>query len=153
MKYFQNRASHRKRKNTVKSLWRADGSTCNTNEGMREMALDFYQQLYTSEASMHEERVLRLFDSVISDQMNGSLTGVFTDAEIEYALFQMGPTKASGPDSSPALFYQRHWPLLKSSVCNAVRDFLEGKACPEDFNDTVLVLIPKINNPEMLSQF
>jgi hypothetical protein len=38
------------------------------------MALEFYQKLYTSEGSAQEERVLRLFDSVISDQMNSSLT-------------------------------------------------------------------------------
>jgi hypothetical protein len=43
--------------------------------------------------------------------------------------------------------------LLKDSVCAAVRDFLAGKECPNDFNDTVLVLIPKINLPEQFTQF
>jgi hypothetical protein len=51
-RYFQNRASHRRRKNTVRYLRREDGSLCNTNKGMRELALHFYQQLYSSEGSM-----------------------------------------------------------------------------------------------------
>jgi hypothetical protein len=34
-----------------------------------------------------------------------------------------------------------------------VKDFLEGKACPNDFNDTTLVLIPKVNSPVNLTQF
>ena len=65
----------------------------------------------------------------------------------------MGPTKAPGPDGVPALFYQRHWSLLHNDICRAVRDFLSGAATPEGFNATVIVMIPKVNSPELLSQF
>jgi hypothetical protein len=85
--------------------------------------------------------------------MNDALTATVSEKEIEEALFQMGPTKSPGPDSLPALFYQRHWAVLKSDICAAVKDFLEGKACPNDFNDTTLVLIPKVNSPVNLTQF
>jgi hypothetical protein len=85
--------------------------------------------------------------------MNSKLLALVSDSEIEKALFQMGPTKAPGPDGLPALFYQRHWSFLKEEVCRAVRDFLNGAAIPEDFNDTVIVLIPKVNSPELLTQF
>jgi hypothetical protein len=83
--------------------------------------------------------------------MNEKLTAAFSDKEIETALFQMGPTKALGPDGLPALFFQRHWSLLKAHVCSAVRDFLNGGSFPPDFNATILVLIPKVNSPEVLS--
>jgi hypothetical protein len=43
--------------------------------------------------------------------------------------------------------------LIKSDVCRAVKDFLGGRDCPTDFNDTVLVIIPKVNSPENLTQF
>jgi hypothetical protein len=43
--------------------------------------------------------------------------------------------------------------LLKEEVCRAVKDFLHGVDIPSDFNDTVIVLIPKVNSPELLTQF
>jgi hypothetical protein len=89
----------------------------------------------------------------VSDEMNRKLLAPVSNEEIEKALFQMGPTKAPGPDGLPALFYQRHWPILKEEVCGAVKEFLNGGTIPEDFNDTVVVLIPKTNSPELLSQF
>lgn len=69
------------------------------------------------------------------------------------ALFQMGPTKAPGPDSLPALFYQTHWSFLDDDIFHAVRSFLEGGPIPEGFCDSVIVVIPKIARPKHLKNF
>ena len=50
-RYFQNRASHRKRKNTVRALRREDGSRCTMDDEMRTMAASFYANLFRSEGS------------------------------------------------------------------------------------------------------
>jgi hypothetical protein len=120
---------------------------------MREMARAFYSALYSSEGSSDSERSIDKVSTFVSDEMNEKLTAAISDAEIEKALFQMGLTKSPGPDGLPTLFYQRHWAVLKPAVCNAVRGFLAGTDCPTIFNDTILVLIPKVNAPESLSQF
>jgi hypothetical protein len=59
--YFQNRASHRKRKNTVRALRRDNGERCTVDEGMRDMAASFYEQLFKSEGSEQADRILNLF--------------------------------------------------------------------------------------------
>jgi hypothetical protein len=120
---------------------------------MRNMAQEFYQQLYTSEGASNMESILDRISAFVTPAMNEMLTGAISDEEIEKALFQMGVTKAPGPDGLPALFYQKHWAMLKREVCEAVREFLAGGDSPFDFNATVLVLIPKVNLPELLSQF
>lgn len=64
-KYFQNRATHRKRKNTVKALRREDGTRCTNDEQMREMAAHFYEALFSSEGSILHNK-LGLFSSNVN---------------------------------------------------------------------------------------
>jgi hypothetical protein len=77
----------------------------------------------------------------------------FTEAEIRVALFMRKPNKAPGLDGFTAGFYQRHWGLLGADICRAVLAFLNGGSMPDVVNDTILVLIPKVKNPQELSQF
>lgn len=65
----------------------------------------------------------------------------------------MSTLKAPGPDGYQALFFQKHWNLVADNVYQLVFDVPEGKGMPPHLNDTFLVLIPKVDNPELASQF
>jgi hypothetical protein len=64
---------------------------CNTNEGMREMALDFYQSLYSSKGLSNSASVLNLIQESIMEEMNASLTAVFSNQDIKGSLVPNGP--------------------------------------------------------------
>ena len=85
--------------------------------------------------------------------MNGALTAAYTHEEVEKALFMMHSDKSPGLDGFTAGFYQRHWELIGQDISRAVLAFLNGGEMASVVNSTVLVLIPKVRNPQNLTQF
>ena len=65
----------------------------------------------------------------------------------------MGPTKAPGPGSMSALFYQIFWHIVGNDVITAVLDFLNNGNMQSEINFTHIVLIPEVNSPERMSDY
>ena len=152
-KKFHARASARRRNNKIRYLVQEDGTKCEDQEVIKRMATDFYSNLFSSEPNANIEAILDAIPTKVDQNINEGLCKPYTDEEIKKALFQMGPTKAPGPDGFPALFYQRHWDLLHKEICQAVRSFLSEDEIPEGLCDTTIVLIPKMPRPEHLNNF
>ena len=151
--YFQAKAKARARTNRIRTLRSEDGTVCTTQKDLQRLASNFYQQLFTAQADLQPEKVCDFVPRRVSEQMNEMLCQPFTPEEVEVALFQMGPNKAPGEDGFTAGFFQKHWALMKENVTVAVLGFLNGGELPEQINRTVLVLIPKVANPQELTQF
>jgi hypothetical protein len=66
-----------------------------------------------------------VLSSRISAGMNEQLLQDFTKEEVCYALNQMAPLKAPGPDGFSADFFQEHWASIGEEVCAAVLGFLK----------------------------
>jgi hypothetical protein len=134
-------------------LMREDGSRCEVQGEIKGMVHGFYENLFSSETCTSVDAVLDAIPSKVTADMNEDLCKPYTDEEIKTTLFQMGPTKAPGPDGFPALFYQTHWDFFGKEICNAVRSFICGGEVPEGFCDSVIVLIPKVTNAKHLKNF
>ena len=64
----------------------------------------------------------------------------------------MDPFKAPSPYGFQALFYQRHWDMVGEQLIHLVLNVLDGQNMPENFNHTFLPLIPKVLNPQSVTQ-
>jgi ribonuclease HI len=152
-KFFHQRACMRRRKNLIKSLTKLDGTITNDPLEMQALAKEFYHELFTSQGVNGMDAVLEHVPQKVTANMNESLTAPYTEEEVKVALFQMFPSKAPGPDGYPAHFFQRHWDICGKEITTAVLNIVTGKESAESINDTILVLIPKVPNPSLLSQF
>ncbi|CAN1818799.1 Transposon TX1 uncharacterized 149 kDa protein [Linum perenne] len=65
----------------------------------------------------------------------------------------MGPWKAPGPDGFPGKFFQSQWGLIGGDVCREVKEFFRSAIIPPEWNDTNIALIPRVQSPEIISQF
>mgnify|MGYP000862446350 CR=1 FL=1 len=61
--------------------------------------------------------------------------------------------KDPGPDGFQAHFLQHYWDVCGKEVTSAVLRIVKGVDSAESINESVLVLIPKVENPTLLSQF
>lgn len=65
----------------------------------------------------------------------------------------MGPLKAPGPDGLHAVFYQTQWDVVGDSMCNLVKLALQTPASIGAINETLLVLIRKVESLVSITQF
>ena len=65
----------------------------------------------------------------------------------------MAPLKSFGPDGMPPLFYQNYWSLIGSDVTHSILHYLHNGVIPQSLCHSFITLIPKVKNPEYVSQF
>ncbi|KAL0416341.1 UNVERIFIED_CONTAM: putative mitochondrial protein [Sesamum latifolium] len=153
-KFFHSRASARKRHNTISCLKDSEGRWQDTEEGIQEILLQHYRSVFAfahpSDASIDE--VVLAIPRRVTPEMNAQLRQPFTTTEVKQALFGMFPFKSPGPDGMSPIFFQKFWNTVGTDVNNSVLRILNEHALLYKMNYTHVVLIPKCDNPELVSQ-
>ncbi|CAN6543868.1 unnamed protein product [Malus baccata var. baccata] len=130
-----------------------DGQWVEHPSRVRQMMEDHFQNLFTSGGPRHWGALLDCVPPGITEDMNRDLIAPVSDEEIKAAVMTMGRLKAPGPDDFQGIFYQSFWEDLKTDVLSLIRTLLHEEVGPNTLNATHVVLIPKVPNPEMVSQF
>jgi hypothetical protein len=152
-KYFHRKAAGRAKKNTIKLLRKHDGQTTKDRMEIEIMATKIFKELYTANPEVNPNQLAELFEAKITEEMNGELCKVFTEEEINNAMFQIGSLKASGPDGFPAQFFQRNWEVLRGDIIKVVQGFFETRKMPHGVNEMAILLLPKKDAPEYLKDY
>ncbi|KAI5324319.1 hypothetical protein L3X38_033392 [Prunus dulcis] len=75
-----------------------------------------------------------------------------TDDEVKNSMFAIGGLKTPGPDGFPALFYQKCWGMCSADIIALVKDCVLTAFLPENINETLIALVPKVERPVSMSQ-
>jgi len=129
------------------------GNWVEGEEQLKHLVFKYYSALFTSQGGSLVSSFLNQIQPRVTQQMNEMLLADFASAEIKRALDQMGDLKAPGPDGMPAIFYKKCWHIVGERVIKEVLQVLNGGEMPAGWNDTNIILIPKVKNPTELKDF
>lgn len=120
------KASQRFRRNSVKQLRNSNGEWCEGDDQIGGLFTEYFRTLFSSSNPSQVEVVLDTIPRTVIDTMNAGLVKVFTRQEVDIALKQMVPLKASGSDGMPPIFYQHYWNSIGDDVACAVLSCLNA---------------------------
>ncbi|XP_024164458.1 uncharacterized protein LOC112171517 [Rosa chinensis] len=129
--FFHRKAANRKRKNAIHGLYDEQGVWSEDDDGVEHIVTSYFTKMFTASPvdMVAMNTILEAIQPNVMPTMNAQLCSEYTKEEIRCALFQMYPTKSPSPDGMPPLFFQHYWEVNFTHIC----------------------LIPKVNNPESMS--
>jgi hypothetical protein len=151
--YFHAYATERKKTNVIKRLIREGGGVVEREEEIGPYIANHYKSLFMSSVGPQNDELLCHVPQMVTDDMNESLTRAYNESEVKDALDSIGDLKAPGPDGMPAIFYKTFWHMLGLKVKEEVLGVLNGGQMPTGWNETTIILIPKVKNPECITEF
>jgi hypothetical protein len=154
-KFFHAHCNQRRNTNLIRGLRDDNGVWQTEDSKMADLAVEYFQTLFTSSNPGVEciNSCLAGLEAVITDDMNELLMEDFLPDEVFQALQQMYPTKVPGPDGMSAIFYQTYWEVVGPEVTQAILSILHSGYMLRKINYTHIALVPKIKNPEKMSDF
>lgn len=135
----------RRRKNRIMAL-KVEGEWCEDPKTLKQLAVSYFNNLF-AEVDVIPNTSQNDFP-VITDAEKRVLASTPTAMEILDAVFAMAPFKAPGPDGLQAIFYQKQWNVVGSSIIQMVTTAFERGKPPSNINSTLITLIPKMKCPE-----
>ena len=125
-----------------------------TDEGrVSAIAERYYADLFKAQSHTNMDRVLEDVDKVVTDEMVGSLNQPYSEEDERRALFSMHPSKSPGPDGMFPFFFQKFWHIVGLDVTMTMLSVLHLGKYLRKMNFTHIVLIPKKNDPQNITEF
>ncbi|XP_050222666.1 uncharacterized protein LOC126672755 [Mercurialis annua] len=149
-KYFHSAASSRKWRNIILKLRDENGEWKTTDRDIFDIVRRYFIHLFTGSNLMEEEADFEVSLKVTAEQ-NVELLQEVSIEEVRKAVFSMHSDKSPGPDGLNPAFFKTYWNTVGDDLVFMCNQFLDTGTLEDGLNNTGITLIPKINNPEHVS--
>lgn len=150
-KFFHASVKSNRARRLLSKLKDIDGVYQWSEAAKAQVALDYFSALFKSSKPPNILNLLQGMAPRVTVAMNDRLLAEVTEDEIRLAVFSINPSSAPGPDGMNGLFFQQYWDTIGPKVCVEVQNFFSRGVMPVDWNFTYICLLPKIIEPEVMS--
>ncbi|KAL0454965.1 UNVERIFIED_CONTAM: hypothetical protein Slati_0835700 [Sesamum latifolium] len=87
------------------------------------------------------------------DEVRHTICTIPSEYEVKEVVFSIDKDNVAGPDGFSSALYHAFWDFIARDVDDAVRDFFSSTPMPRSFKATTIVLIPKVDSPQIWNEF
>ena len=143
----------RQKRNKIHRLFLRVGSWLIDDEVLQIEALEFFKSLFGFVDQVDPERLSLHYIPKLWFNGCSSLLAIVTKEEVKNTVMGIGSLKAPSPDGFPPYFFKNYWNVVGDDLWHLVKlAFSHGSVDPS-LVETVIVLIPKGENPVHLREF
>lgn len=150
---FYFKAPQRKKRSRIEGIEDVRGNWQQDPHIVEREFVQYFRTLFSPSNPVDMSSILDTVPRVVIAEMNMMLLRQFNVEDVKIALFQMGPTKAPGPDGMNALFFQKFWHIVGPDVIQVALGFFATGRLLSNLNSTNIMLIPKVKTPTKVSEF
>ncbi|XP_057419026.1 uncharacterized protein LOC130713258 [Lotus japonicus] len=150
--FFHTATLVRRKRNRIEALLNQDGDLITDYNALKELAFVFFRDSYMDEGGGESLTCSTSFSPLPAAFLN-HFQAEFDASEIKDAVFSMGPLKAPGPDGFQPIFFHSQWHTVGDSTVDFVMRCFADPSRISQVNETLIVLIPKIDSPERITHY
>lgn len=152
-KFFHQKTLAKRCRNCIRAIMDEKSFWLYELAAIKQHVIDFFSSLYINTDACFVSYPYRGYFRSIDESTWQFLMSPINDDEIKQTIFNMKLLKAPGVNGFLAIFYQSQWHVVGVSFCQMVKEVFNSHQLPADINHTLLVLIPKVDNPTSLKMF
>lgn len=151
-KFFHTSTIVRRKRNHIKTLKLDNGEWSSDQESIQNHVISYFKDLFSAPTDCNNYVSSNCFPALSVEDAE-SLCRPVTMAETWGAVKSMADLKAPGPDGFHAIFIKKCRGTVRGQIHEMVQNAFSMATVLNNINDTLIVLIPKVDHPQTIKEF